>query len=194
MPKIQVPKEDILQAALKLMIREGYEQVNIKSVAKELKRSTQTISWSFGNMDNFRTALAEYALAYVNRRMYSDASDPMLEYGNVGTVYIDMAFDEPNLIRFLRSDEKHLKECGGLGGSFDSEAIAARQKTFSEHYGCSEEDAKHFMLTMMIYTQGLVSMITAGGLDIDKKTAHKMLSEMGVSMMRLIASDKGKKK
>lgn len=34
------------------------------------------------------------------------------------------------------------------------------------------------MLDMLIYTQGLVSMIIAGGLSIDKDAAHKMLEEM----------------
>ena len=63
-PRVQIPKEKILETALQLLIRDGHEAITIKAVAKELGTSTQPISWTFGNMENFRTALAEYALNY----------------------------------------------------------------------------------------------------------------------------------
>ena len=183
MPKVQIPKEQVLEAALQLIIREGHEQVNIKTVAQELGRSTQTISWTFGNMENFRIALADYALAYANSKMRSDSSNAMEEYGRVGCGYIDMAIDEPNLIRFLRSDEKRLQGSGGLGGSFDNKMQAVRRTALARQYGCTDEEAGKFMLHMLIYTQGLVSMILAGGLNIDRKTAYSLLDETAAVMI-----------
>ena len=187
MPKVQIPKEQVLEAALQLIIREGHDQMNIKTVAQELGRSTQTISWTFGNMENFRIALAEYALEYANSKMRSDSSNAMEEYGQVGYGYIDMAIDEPNLIRFLRSDEKRLQDSGGLGGSFDAKAQSARQTAFARQYGCTEAEAAKFMLNMVIYTQGLVSMILAGGLHLDRKTAYDLLDEAAAMMIRSFA-------
>ena len=92
-PKVQIPKDRILETALQLLIRDGHEAITIKAVAKELGTSTQPISWTFGNMENFRTALAEYALNYANQKMFSDSDDPMKSYRKVGTGYIDMALD-----------------------------------------------------------------------------------------------------
>ena len=80
-------------------------------------------------MENFRVALAEYALSYANKKMYSASTNAMEEYGAVGIAYVDMAFDEPNLIRFLRSDEKRLQGSGGLGHSFDEKSKTERKKT-----------------------------------------------------------------
>ena len=48
-PKIQIPKEKILRTGLDLVIREGYEVINIKRLAQEIGCSTQPISWSFGH-------------------------------------------------------------------------------------------------------------------------------------------------
>lgn len=43
-PKTQIPKEMILKTGLDLVIREGYEVINIKRLAKEIGCSTQPIS------------------------------------------------------------------------------------------------------------------------------------------------------
>ena len=51
-PKIK--KEDMLQAALELVARDGYAALNIKAVARELGCSTAPISWQFGGMDGLR--------------------------------------------------------------------------------------------------------------------------------------------
>lgn len=49
MPRsVQITKEKILAAALDILIRDGYYAVNIKSIAKELKCSTQPIAWQYG--------------------------------------------------------------------------------------------------------------------------------------------------
>ena len=189
-PRVQIPKEKILETALQLLIRDGHEAITIKAVAKELGTSTQPISWTFGNMENFRTALAEYALAYANQKMHSDSYDSMEAYGKVGTGYVDMAYDEPNLIRFLRLDEKRLQGSGGLGGSFDEKAKADRRKAFAGQYGCTEEEAEKFMWNMMIYTQGLVSMILAGGINIAREDAHQLLHKMAGMMIRSFAKEK----
>lgn len=41
----RIPKDQILDAALKMLIRDGYDSINIKTLAKELGCSTQPISW-----------------------------------------------------------------------------------------------------------------------------------------------------
>lgn len=189
-PRVQIPKEKILETALQLLIRDGHEAITIKAVAQELGTSTQPISWTFGNMENFRAALAEYALEYANHKMYSDSENAMEAYGKVGTGYIDLAFDEPNLIRFLRSDEKRLQGSGGLGGSFDENAKADRRKAFAGQYGCTEEEAEKFMLNMIIYTQGLVSMILSGGIHMEKEDAYQLLHEMAGTMMHSFGKEK----
>ena len=175
MPKTKVTRDVILEAALRIIIRDGHEALNIKTVSAELGYSTQTISWTFGNMKGFREEVLRYAHEYVNKKMRSDSTDAIEEYGRVGIVYIDMAYDEPNLIRCLRSDEKRFQAEGGFGQSLNEAVMHERHKTFASQHGCTVEEAKSYMLDMMIYTQGLVSAILSGVLRVERAAAYKML-------------------
>ena len=103
MPRTQIPKEAILKAALRKLIRDGYSSLNIKSIAEEIGCSTQPISWHFGNMETLRRALAEFALNYANEKMYRGGKQGMDAFFHVGRAYIEMAFDEPNLFQFFHN-------------------------------------------------------------------------------------------
>ena len=45
--KTTISKEVILEAALKMLIRDGYASVNVKTLAAEIGCSTQPIVWHF---------------------------------------------------------------------------------------------------------------------------------------------------
>ena len=45
--KTQISKEVILEAALKMLIRDGYSAINIKTLSKEIGCSTQPLSMAF---------------------------------------------------------------------------------------------------------------------------------------------------
>ncbi len=74
----KIPKETILKHALEMLIQDGYSSINIKTLAKKIGCSTQPISWHFGNMENFRSALTEYALHYANEKMLSASEGSIL--------------------------------------------------------------------------------------------------------------------
>lgn len=177
---VQIPKEQILEAALNMLRRDGYASINITKLAQELGCSTQAISWKFGNMGNLRRELADYALQYLNSKMMIEGETPMMAFLKVGLTYADMAFDEPNLIRFLLNDEQQLKAGGGIGYIFARERHTILCKRLSEQLHCSREEAKKFMMTLIIYTQGLISMLLSGTLQLDRETVHGMLKEVGV--------------
>ena len=190
MPRKQLPKETILDAALQVIIRDGHEKMNIKTVAVQLGRSTQTISWAFGNMEAFRDEVFGYALQYANRKVSFPTENPIEEYGAVGVGYIRMAYETPNLIRFLHADEKKLQAIGGLGGSFDPVSAQKRRAAFAKQFGCTEEVAGKFMETMLIYSHGLVSMILQGGIQKSLPEVLKMLNEIGADLMHTYISQR----
>lgn len=72
-PKIK--KEDMLQAALKLIAKNGYAALNIKAVAKELGCSTAPISWQFGGMDGLREELIPFVEQYIENTYYSQSNN-----------------------------------------------------------------------------------------------------------------------
>lgn len=178
-PKTQIPKEMILKTGLDLVIREGYEVINIKRLAKELGCSTQPISWSFGNMEAFREELFQYSLNYMNSKMRPNGTNPVAAFFSVGETYVNMAFDEPNLIRYLRTDSKGLVNLGGIGAVFDEEKNKSLREVLCRVVGISEEKAREFMNTVVIYTQGLVTFIIDGTIMVSREEAIRMLESVG---------------
>lgn len=178
-PKTQIPKEKILKTGLDLVIREGYEVINIKRLAKELGCSTQPISWSFGNMEAFREELFRYSLNYMNSKMRPNGTNPAAAFFSVGETYVNMAFDEPNLIRYLRTDSKGLVHLGGIGAVFDEEKNKSLREALCRVVGISEEKAREFMNTVVIYTQGLVTFIIDGTIMVSREGAIRMLESVG---------------
>lgn len=182
-PKTQIPRERILKTGLELVIREGYAVINIKRLAEELGCSTQPISWSFGNMEKFREELFQYALNYMNSKMKLNGENPVAAFFSVGETYVNMAFDEPNLIRYLRTDSKGLVNLGGIGTIFNEEKSRNLRMGLHKVVGFSEEKAREFMNTVVIYTQGLVTFIIEGTITVTREEALHMLENIGLMHM-----------
>lgn len=172
----KIPKETILQYALEMLIRDGYSSINIKTLAKKIGCSTQPISWHFGNMENFRNALTEYALNYANSKMLS-ASEGMLGFSNVGVGYIDLAFDEPNLFRYLYMSG----ESGYYAGGFDilttADTNSAMIEQIANQLGTSADKVSEFFRNTIIYTHGLACFVVSGLIKSTKEELYAMVEQ-----------------
>jgi len=180
----KVPKEKILKAALDLLIREGYGAINIKALAKEIGCSTQPISWHFGNMDGLRRSLTEHALTYAYGKMLSSAKTVGIEgFASIGMSYVSIAFDEPNLFKYLFLNGGSGYQVGGiemLVNADDNAKIVAQIATQLE---ISMESAGAFLTNTIIYTHGLATFIASGLLQPTKEETEKMLRKAAHSFL-----------
>ena len=172
----RIPKETILQHALEMLIQDGYSSINIKALAKRIGCSTQPISWHFGNMENFRNALTEYAMDYANEKMLS-ASEGMEAFSNVGIGYIDIAFDEPNLFRYLYMSG----ESGYHAGSFDifttADANSAMIEQIAKQLEISADKVSDFFRNTIVYTHGLACFVVSGLIKSTKAELYAMVKK-----------------
>ncbi len=192
--KTQITKEQMLEAGLAIIIRDGYTAVSIKNIAAELKCSTTPITWSFENIDNYRKELRVYAVQYMNKKITGDASGVTADYRNTGNFYVDMAIDEPNLIRYLRSDEMNLKQVGGIGFIFNDEKNPKISKEWAKTFGVTEQQGVEFMKFVTTYIEGVVSLILSGVITPTKEEAHAMLAKAGEVYLTYLLAGNGKKK
>ncbi len=172
----KIPRETILKSALELLIQEGYASINIKSLAAKIGCSTQPISWHFGNMENFRSALTEYALNYANEKMLS-ASQGVSAFSKMGAGYIDLAFDEPNLFRYLYMSGESGYHAGGFDILTSAEANSALAEQIAKQSGCPAEKVKDFFRNTIIYTHGLACFIVSGLIKASRDEVHEMVSQ-----------------
>ena len=176
---VRIPKEKLLQTGLKMLIKDGYSSINITSLARETGCSTQPVAWHFGSMESFRTELAEYALDYVNGKMVLNSGDPLTDFLNIGRVYVDMAFDEPKLVRFLQLDEAGRRSSEGMGFIFEDKKNAILAERLAEKLEVDVLTARRFMQSAVIYTQGLVTLISSGAVKCERDEANKLLVDFG---------------
>lgn len=185
----KIPKDRILKAALDLLIEEGYHSVTIKAVAEKLNSSTQPVSWHFGNMDGFRKALADYALSFANGKMKTTSENSVTAFTEVGNAYVDIAFDTPNLFKYLYLD-------GGSGycvGTFETFLSAVNNpdliRNAADFFAISGEKASEYLTNTIIYSHGLLSLVVAGVLKADRQSIKDKINNAGFAFLLQAGGD-----
>lgn len=190
MPRsVQITKEKILTAALGILIRDGYSAVNIKSIAKELKCSTQPIAWQFGNMDNMREALTQEAVFYANQKMMPASANCIEAFWQIGYAYINLAFDTPHLFRFVYMGESKSYCRGGFNSILTDRGNAVLIDKLCQYLNISREQADMLFQRMIVYTHGIVSLVVAGVLNCTKEQVCAIVKNFGFDLISLTGTN-----
>lgn len=190
MPRsVQITKEKILAAAIDILIRDGYYAVNIKSIAKELKCSTQPIAWQYGNMDNMREVLTQEAVIYANQKMMPTSTNCIEAFWQIGYAYINLAFDTPNLFRFVYMGESKNYCRGGFNSILTDKGNAALIDKLYQYLNISREQADMLFQRMLVYTHGIVSLVVAGVLNCTKEKVYSIVKDFAADLFSLTGVD-----
>ena len=190
MPRsVQITKEKILTAAIDILIRDGYYAVNIKSIAKELKCSTQPIAWQYGNMDNMREALTQEAVIYANQKMMPTSTNCIEAFWQIGYAYINLAFDTPNLFRFVYMGESKNYCRGGFNSILTDKGNAALIDKLYQYLNINREQADMLFQRMLVYTHGIVSLVVAGVLNCTKEQVYSIVKDFAADLFSLTDVD-----
>lgn len=156
-PKIQVSREQIIDAAMRIIDKSGYDALTARSIAAELGVSTQPIYREFQDMDALRYALyyrgfEEFAL-YCQHRGGDSKSGALAQ----SVAYIRFAIERSNLFkmlymnRILASDS--LEQLSH--NIVDSNGLIEK---IMEITGLSLEDTYKLHLVVWMATHGLASI------------------------------------
>lgn len=173
--KTQISKEVILEAALKMLIRDGYAAINIKTLSQEIGCSTQPLVWHFENMEGFRKALSEYALNYANKKMYSKAENPIEVFEKVGREYIKIAVYEPNLFRFLYLDRLPKSEATPFSAIISKKENSKMIKEIASFFDVNEKEIEQYLQNTIIYAHGIATLIATGILTAAEDEVVEMI-------------------
>lgn len=190
MPRIpKVSKEEILQAALKVVSQEGIECVNARRIAQELGCSTKPIFRLFINMEDLKSELKKIAsqkyMEFVAKIMQDYA---LTGYQAYGIGFVRFAREEKNLFRYL-----YLHECKTPSATFKNENTASILKLIQDEYGFSPEIVAKLHLEMLIYSYGLATMINSGAIELSDRQIEEHLQNQFTALSSLYTTQ-GKKK
>lgn len=180
----RIKKEDMLQAALELVSRDGYAALNIKAVARELGCSTAPISWQFGGMDGLREELIPFAEQYVEDKYYSRNENEVAAFEQRGRGTIDLALENPNLFRFLYTGERSQILSTGFRLQTNNPDTDNVYQKMADLLGITLNQVMDFAMTMIVYTQGIGTLIASGIVKDTKENMYRMLHNTGLTYLK----------
>jgi len=179
--KIEVTKEKMLQTAYEILKENGYDAVNIKTIAAKVGCSTKPISWQFGNMHEMRKEIYKYTKGHLYAGIEEKLShlSALEAFFETGKIYISNAIDYPNVFRFLCVDNpgdivdenKSMNDL--LGDDFIKERLI-------KELSLPKEDVERMVADIVIYTHGLATMLLWDSFKLDKQTAFQMIYDQGL--------------
>lgn len=153
-----ITREDILQAAFKLVSQEGFGHFTARSVAKKVGSSTQPIYLEFENMDDLKAALYEKIYAYLGNEVFPKV--------HTGDVVVDMSL---NYIHFAKRENRlfyalYLDEAsdGQRMNRFSHDYFLKMIKQSPEYENYSPEKIESLHTGSLIVATGIAALMSSG--------------------------------
>lgn len=154
-PVKKYERKEIIEAALRIIEKDGASAVNARRIAKELDCSVQPIFHNFANMKELNDAV--YMAMYEKYTEYMTANmDKEKPYKQMGLGYIKFAKEHPAFFKAIfmqptRLDAKVFIMSDQLG----EEVIRVGQ----ELTGLSYDEQKKFHVKVWIFTHGIACLL-----------------------------------
>ena len=165
-PKTRVTEDMIIHAAIEVVRRSGFENINARTVAGQLHCSTQPVMYHFLTIDNLKKAAYRQAnrlhTQYLMRT--PPGQDPIL---GLGLNYIRFAVEEPQLFRFLF--QSGYAEENSLPEMVDSGELTPVLAAMQQGAGLSIQQTKNVFITVALFAHGYASIIANNHLEFDEK-------------------------
>lgn len=174
-PKAVVSKDDILQAAVQLVRKDGWDSVNARSLAGALGCSTQPVFRVYRNMEELRKdlkkALDAYYDAFMEVRM---AGENRLLRQSIA--YVSFARQEKHIFNALFMN---LTMAGAtLEDILHAEWNRASIEDAAQVTGLPMEDAERLFIHVWLYSHGVATQIVANQIDLPPERVESLMKEV----------------
>lgn len=181
-PKVQ--KEKILKTAFDLLLREGYGAINIKTVAQELGCSTQPISRQFGSMEGFRRELLGYSIEQL-KSFFSLKGELVSDIvSGIAKGYVNLAFDVPNLYKYLYMSEHAEERMSELIDGLRAENLEKVIGMLKAEYDMPVAFAEEYIKNLNFYVHGVASYVAVGFVELSKQEILDRVQRVSVALLK----------
>ena len=182
-PKAKFTKEEITEAALRIVREEGIEKLTSRNLGKTLGSSACPIFTVFSSMEEVETAALEAAKAvykgYVERGLTEE-----LAFRGVGEQYIHFAVDEPRLFQLLFMGETEEAQSFEIVLPMLEESYDKILTSAMTYYGLDRAAAEKLYKHMWIYTHGIACLCATKTCQFSAEEIREMLGEVFLSLLK----------
>ena len=172
-PKVKITKQEIVDAAVRIVQEKGTEALNARNIALALGCSTQPIFSNFSTMEQLHYTVIQKAeeiyLQYVQKEL-EEGKYPVYKASGMG--YIRFAKEQRKLFHLLymrdRTNENYPNE---------PELPDDILNTFRK-MGLDDEKATMFHLEMWAFVHGIAVMLATSFVDLDFDLASRMITDV----------------
>lgn len=182
-PKPKFTREEMIEAAVEIVRREGEDALTARNLGSYLGASARPIFTVFESMDEVREAVKEKAheiFMEYREKMCDELGYP--RYKAIGKAYIRFACEERMLFRLLFMCERPRT------GMEEKEGYDAQvRQIIEEQTGFSEEKGSLFHVENWIFVHGIAAMMATSYFQWDDALVDRMLSDVyaGLKMRHL---------
>ena len=182
-PKNKFTKEEMTEAALRVVRANGLDCLTAKAIADELGTSTRPIFTAFGSMDEVRQAV--YAAAVRVYDGYTSAGlKENIPFLGVGKSYIRFAKEEPELYRFLFLTRTQENEYGAIKSMQHLQAHV--RPAMMDIYHITADEADVYFRDLWLAAHSLSTLIVTGDCPYSDREIGQILTGFSISICKSI--------
>lgn len=187
-PKSKFKKEQIVQAAVEVVERIGYDGLTARTLAAALGSSPRPIFTVFAGMDEVCAAVTDTAKSiyaeYAERGLTGEPA-----FKGAGMAYIRFAAERPRLFSLLfMREQKTVPPVGEVLASIDDNSARILQSII-DGYGVSKAQAERLYRHLWLYTHGIAVAVATKLCSFTVEQIADMLTDVFVPLLRSVKAE-----
>lgn len=182
-PKAKFSKEQITEAAFRILRESGPEGLTARALGAELGSSACPIFTAFANMEEVQQSAIAAAKALCKEYVEKGLSETPAFKG-VGMQYIQFAVNEPKLFRLLFMTEQTTVPDFDCVLPLIDQSYAKILASITENYGVTNTAAQRLYSHLWIYTHGIASLCATKMCRFTEEEISDFLTEVFVSLLK----------
>ncbi len=180
-PKNKFTKEEMVEAALRVVRSKGIDGLTAKTLADELGTSTQPIFTAFGSMDAVRQEVYSAAVCVYDGYTKAGLREKVPFLG-VGMQYVRFAREEPELYRFLFLTQA--QEYSAVKSMQHLQELV--RPTLMSIYRITAEEADFYFRDLWLAAHSLSTLIVTGDCIYSDREIGQILTGFSISICKSI--------
>lgn len=185
-PKAKFTRKEIIQAAIDITRKEGFNSISARVLGKKLGSSSKPIFSVFENMEDVQAAVVVAAKEIYNRYIQKgllQAEESVPRCKCIGQQYIKFAITEPKLFQLLfMKEQEHILNFENILPNIDmnyKEILMA----IETDYGLERSAALRLYQHIWVYSHGIASLCATKTCSFSEEEISEMLSEVFTNLL-----------